>query len=133
MVSRGAGAHEAALGPSLSRPTSSSAEAPSKRSEMGLPYSSPRAHSPQRMEPGKQRERAVGRGERAPFPQHGPPAGFRAPCSRLRKITPPPRLDLTLSPTTLSQETGSLMGEGGDLHLYSKLFSAETLPAGLGA
>lgn len=47
MVSRGAGAHEAALGPSFSRPTSSSAEAPLKRSEMGPPHSSPRAHSPQ--------------------------------------------------------------------------------------
>lgn len=41
VVSWGAEAHEAALGPAPSRPTSSSAEAPSKRSEMGLPHSGP--------------------------------------------------------------------------------------------
>lgn len=42
VVSWGAEAHEATLGPALSWPTSSSAEAPSKRSEMGPPHSGPR-------------------------------------------------------------------------------------------
>lgn len=77
------------------------------------------------MEPGKQRP-GRGEGDGYPFPSTGP-SGVQGPLFSPKENNAPPRLDLTLSPTTLSQRAASLMGEG-DLHLYSKLFSAETLP-----
>lgn len=46
---------------------------------------------------------------------------------------PPPLLDLTLPLQQRCHEKLRLLSGVGDLHLYSKLFSAETLPAGLGA
>lgn len=77
------------------------------------PHGRPRAHRPQRMEPGKQRARAAGRGERAPFPQHRPPAGFRAPRSGLRRIRPPPPLKLTVHPSnTVTRDRVSHQGWG---------------------
>lgn len=84
------------------------------------------------MEPGKQRARAAGRGERAPFPQNRPPASFRALRSGLRRIRPHPPLRLTVHPQQHCHEKPCLSPRVGDLHLYSKLFSAETLPAGRG-
>ena len=62
-----------------------------------------------------------------PFPSTGPPAGFRAPHSGLRKITPPPPLDLTLPLQQHCHEKLRLSSGVGDLHLYSQLSSAKIL------
>ena len=102
MLSQGAEGRGAALGPALFGPQAALQRHLCNGVKWGShcwpPHRRPMAHRPQRMEPGKQRARAAGRGERAPFPQNRPPVGFRAPRSGLRRIRPRPPLRLTVHP-----------------------------------
>lgn len=122
MLSQRAGGRGEALGPALSRPTSSPAEAPLKRSEMGLPLlAAPRPTGCREWNPGSRGHGPRGGVSGRPFRRTGPQR-VQSPAfwPEENKAPSPLKADCT-SPATLSRETVSLTRGGGLASLLQTL------------